>query len=70
MAASEDGGLIIGGRGIYRPSGPNVFTLDRPLEIEASFSVSNRYAFALNSNEKVTDMFGHVNAGGYERLAD
>ena len=70
VGASGDGGLIIGGRGVYRLSGPNVFTLDRPLEIEAGFSVNNRYVFALDSVGKVTGMFGHVNAGGYERVAD
>ena len=70
VAASGDGGLIIGGRGVYRPSGPNVFTLDRPLEIEAGFGVNNRYAFALDAAGNVTGLFGHVNAGGYERLTD
>ena len=70
VAASGDGGLIIGGRGVYRPSGDHVFTLERPLELEAGFSVSNRYVFATDASGKVTGMFGHVNAGGYERLPE
>jgi hypothetical protein len=32
--------------------------------------VNNRYVFALDSAGNVTGMFGHVNAGGYQRMAD
>ena len=63
------GGLIIDGRGVFRPSGPNTFTLDRPLEQEAGFGVNNRYIFATDGSGKVTGMFGHINAGGYEKVA-
>lgn len=66
---SGDGGLIIGERGAYRPSGQNTFTLDRPLELEAGFNVNNRYIFAVDGAGKVTGLFGHVNAGGYEKTA-
>ena len=66
---SGDGGLVIDGRGVFRPSGPNTFTLDRALELQAGFGVSNRYIFATDSSGKVTGMFGHINAGGYEKVA-
>jgi hypothetical protein len=66
---SGDGGLIIGGRGVYRPSGHDTFTLDRPLELEAGFGINNRYIFATDHSGKVTGMFGHINAGGYEKVA-
>ncbi len=69
VADSDDGGLTIDGRGVFRPSGPNTFTLDRQLEPEAGFGVNNRYIFATDSSGKVTGMFGHVNAGGYEKMA-
>jgi len=68
VADSGDGGLIIDGRGVFRPSGPNAFTLDHPLELEAGFGVSNKYVFATNASGAVTAMFGHVNAGGFERV--
>lgn len=64
---SHDGGLVIGGLGVYRPSAPNIFTLDRTLPLESGFGVSNRYAFVTDSSGKVIKMFGHVNAGGYEK---
>ncbi len=70
IADSGDDGLIIGGRGVYRFSSENVFTLDRSLELEAGFGVSNRYVFAADARGHVTGMFGHVNAGGYERVQD
>jgi CubicO group peptidase (beta-lactamase class C family) len=65
---SGDGGLIIDGRGTYRPSGPHTFTLDGPLELEAGFSQSNRYVFAVNASGRATGMFQHVNAGKLERI--
>lgn len=70
VAASGDGGLIIGGRGVYRPSGKEVFTLDRPLELEAGFMEANRYVFATDAAGKVTALYQHVNAGGYERVGE
>jgi hypothetical protein len=70
VAASGDGGLIIGGRGVYRPSGKDVFTLDRPLDLEAGFMAANRYVFGTDAAGKVTAMYQHVNAGGYERLGN
>lgn len=66
---SGEGGLVIDGLGVYRPSGPDVFTLDGRLPLEAGFGVSNRYAFETNTAGQVTRMFGHVNAGGFEKLA-
>lgn len=63
---SGDGGLIIDGLGVYRPSGPNAFTLDGQLPVEAGFRESNRYVFALGPDGAMR-MFAHVNAGGYER---
>jgi CubicO group peptidase (beta-lactamase class C family) len=69
VKASGDGGLIIDGRGVYRPSGPNTFTLDHPIELEAGFGQSNRYIFAVDGNGMATGMFQHVNAGKLERIA-
>lgn len=65
---SGDGGLIIDGRGVYRPSGPNIFTLDHPIELEAGFGQSNRYVFAVDGSGMATGMFQHVNAGKLERV--
>jgi hypothetical protein len=65
---SGDGGLIIDGRGTYRPSGPHTFTLDRPIELEAGFGQSNRYVFAVDATGRATGMFQHVNAGKLERV--
>ena len=65
---SGNGGLVIGGLGVYRPSGRDIFTLDRPLPLESGFQVSNRYVFVTDSSGKVTRIFGHVNAGGYEKV--
>ena len=67
VAASGDGGLIIGGRGVYRPSGKDIFTLDHPLDLEAGFMAANRYVFGTDAAGTVTAMYQHVNAGGYER---
>lgn len=64
---SGDGGLVIGGLGVYRPSGPDTFTLDRTLPLESGFGVSNKYVFLADASGRVTKMFGHVNAGGYEK---
>ncbi len=65
---SGDGGLIIDGRGTYRPSGPHTFTLDKPIELEAGFGQSNRYVFAVDGSGRATGMFQHVNAGKLERV--
>ncbi len=66
---SGDGGLVIGGLGVYRPSGPDTFTLDGPLPLEAGFRDSNKYVFAFGP-EGLARMFAHVNAGGLERGRD
>ena len=66
---SGDGGLVIGGLGVYRPSGPDTFTFDGTLPPEAGFRVSNKYVFATGP-EGVTRMFAHVNAGGFERARE
>jgi len=63
---SGDGGLLIGGLGVYRPSGSNTFTLDGTLALDAGFRESNRYVFSTGP-DGITRMFGHVNAGGFER---
>jgi len=63
---SGDGGLVIDGRRVYRPAGPNTFTLDRTLPLESGFQVSNKYVFVTDPSGAVK-MFGHVNAGGYEK---
>ena len=65
---SGDGGLIIDGLGPYRPSGPDAFTLDGQLPVEAGFRDSNRYVFAPKSSGSM-HMFAHVNAGGFARAA-
>lgn len=70
VAASGDGGLVIGGRGVYRPSGNNVFTLDGPLDLNAGFMTANRYIFGTDAGGTVTSLYQHVNAGGYERIAN
>jgi CubicO group peptidase (beta-lactamase class C family) len=64
---SGDGGLIIDGRGTFRPSGPNIFTLDHPLELDAGFSAANRYVFKVDASGKATEIYQHVNAGRFER---
>lgn len=64
---SGDGGLVIDQLGVYRPSGPNTFTLDRELPLEAGFRVSNKYVFTI-SPDGISRMFAHVNAGGFERV--
>lgn len=61
-----DGGLVIDGRGVYRPSGPNLFVLDRPIELEAGFEDANMFEFTTDANG--TKLFGHINAGGYEKI--
>jgi CubicO group peptidase (beta-lactamase class C family) len=66
---SGDGGLVIGGLGVYRPSGPHTFTLDGILPLEAGFRDSNKYVFATGP-DGVTRMFAHVNAGGFERVPE
>ena len=65
---SGDGGLIIDGLGPYRPSGPDAFTLDGRLPVEAGFRDANRYVFARQSDGSMR-MFAHVNAGGFVRAA-
>src|SRR5690606_16993904 len=57
---SGDGGLIIDGRGTFRPSGPNTFTLEHPLELDAGFSAANRYVFAVDGAGKATAIYQHV----------
>ncbi len=64
---SGDGGLIIDGRGTFRPSGPNIFTLDHPLELEAGFGAANRYVFKMDASGKASEIYQHVNAGRFER---
>jgi len=64
---SGDGGLIIDGRGTFRPAGPHTFVLDRPLELEAGFGAANRYVFAVDGNGVATGIFQHINAGKLER---
>ncbi len=72
VAVTDSGGdgLIIDGRGVYRPAGPHTFTLDRTLELDAGFGVNNSYVFTVDSNGMATWMFGHVNAGGFHKIAD
>lgn len=67
VEASNNGGLVIGGLGVYRPSGPDTFTLDGPLPLEAGFRDSNKFVFATDA-AGVARMFAHINAGGYERV--
>jgi hypothetical protein len=63
---SGDGGLIIGDIGVYRPAGPNTFTLDGPLPLQSGFGVGNRYVF-VRAKTGTMRMFAHINAGGFER---
>jgi CubicO group peptidase (beta-lactamase class C family) len=63
---SGDGGLIIGDNGVYRPSGPNAFTLDGMLPLQSGFNVGNRYVFVRDKSGTMR-MFAHINAGGFER---
>lgn len=65
---SGDGGLVIDGLGPYRPSGPEAFTLDGQLPVEAGFRDSNRYVFARQADGSMR-MFAHINAGGFVRAA-
>lgn len=65
---SGDGGLTIDGLGPYRPSGPDAFTLDGQLPVEAGFRDTNRYVFARQSDGSM-HMFAHINAGGFVRAA-
>lgn len=64
---SGDGGLVIGGIGVYRPSGAGTFTLDGTLPPEAGFGESNRYVFEEGPTGTMR-MFAHVNAGAFERV--
>jgi CubicO group peptidase (beta-lactamase class C family) len=64
---SGDGGLVIAGRGVYRPSGPNLFVLDHPIDLEAGFEDANMFEFTTDAQGM--KLFGHVNAGGYEKIA-
>ena len=66
--ASGDGGLIIDGRGVYRPAGSNIFVLQGQLPAEAGFRDSNRYVFVPTENGGMR-MFAHINAGGFEKAA-
>ncbi len=69
VKVSGDGGLIIDGRGIFRPAGPHTFVLDRPIELDAGFGAAARYVFAVDGNGMATGIFQHVNAGKLERVA-
>ncbi len=64
---SGDGGLVIAGVGVYRPSGPDEFTLDGPLPLQAGFRDSNKFKFTSEPNGGMR-MWEHVNAGGLERV--
>jgi CubicO group peptidase (beta-lactamase class C family) len=66
VEATDDGGLVIGGLGVYRPSGSDTFTLDGRLPLEAGFRESNRYTFVAGSDGSMR-MFPHINAGGLVR---
>ena len=66
VEATDEGGLLIGGLGVYRPSGPDTFTLDGQLPLEAGFRESNRYTFVAGSDGSM-QMFAHINAGGLVR---
>ncbi|MHB1207195.1 MAG: serine hydrolase domain-containing protein [Rhodospirillaceae bacterium] len=63
---SGDGGLVIAGVGVYRPSGPDEFTLDGPLPLQAGFRDSNKFKFTIEPNGAMR-MWEHINAGGLER---
>lgn len=65
---SGDGGLIIDGRGTFRPAGPHTFVLEKPIELDAGFGASNRYVFAVDSAGVATGAFQHINAGKLERV--
>lgn len=66
---SGDGGLVIGGIGVYRPAGRDAFILDGPLPLETAFRFGNRYHFSPGENGAMR-MFPHVNAGGFQRRED
>lgn len=68
VVESGDGGLIINGVGVYRPSGKDMFTLDGELPVSSTFIFSNRYAFAAGRDGTMR-MYGHVDGGGFERTA-
>jgi hypothetical protein len=61
VSDSGDGGLVIDGLGVYRPAGPDTFTLDGPLPLESGFRVGNSYVFATDASGAVTRMFAHIN---------
>ena len=65
---SGDGGLVIAGVGPYRPSGPDEFTLDGPLPLQAGFRDSNKFKFTATPDGGMR-MWEHVNAGGLERVS-
>jgi CubicO group peptidase (beta-lactamase class C family) len=69
VAASSDGGLVINGIGVYRPSGKDMFTLDGTLPLDTGFGLSTEYVFAKQLDGSMR-MFGEVNAGGYERKVE
>lgn len=64
---SGDGALVIAGVGPYRPSGPDEFTLDGPLPLQAGFRDSNKFKFTATPDGGMR-MWEHVNAGGLERV--
>jgi hypothetical protein len=64
---SGDGGLIIDGRGTFRPSGPHTFVLDHPLELDAGFGAANRYVFSVDGSGRAINIYQHINAGRFER---
>ncbi len=66
VEATEDGGLIIGGVGVYRPSAPDTFALDKQLPLEAGFRENNKYVFAVGPSGAMR-MYPHINAGAMER---
>jgi hypothetical protein len=66
VEATDDGGLVIAGLGVCRPSGPETFTLDGRLPLEGGFGESNRYTFVAGSDGSM-QMFAHINAGGFVR---
>jgi len=65
VASSGDGGLIIGGQGVYRLSGKDTFTLERAPDFETDRS---RYVFETDAAGRVIRAYQDVNAGGFERL--
>jgi hypothetical protein len=69
VEANADGdALVIGGVGPYRPSGPDTFTLDGALPLEAGFGDSNKWVFVGDPSGSMR-MFAHINAGGRERTS-